>query len=1006
MSTAEESSIWKLLGGEAFATELVRGLGEAVGCDAAVGGQRLREVLLMLSLDGSSGGAEGTVGVLGDPSWLPHAVRPAELRLELGGVGRPAVLYAVRWGAAQRSQLREVVWLALQRGKTVAAYSRGPALAAAGSAGGEARGFPQRLARQWTLNAWGAGTAAEGVLAVWGLRPPDEELEGAPSGDRPLLAAEIGQGGVLAMRCVNSAGASSRGGTGEYAGSGGGMHRVIGLGYGDPASRQLLVCELHDAGQVLSEWALDQLERIVLQTGAREWAVCASDLTEYELRQVEALAEALDTVSLTCAPRSVFHSTALEEEVALLARRDQQAPPTAEVSVVEGERASVTASDFGVVNPATCGVSRDCLAACIRLLELTKDPAQWQQFVIGELSLQSFMRLDAAALRALNVFRGDEGGGIGTSGDGGHDASLYALLNRCRTRMGAALLRRYLAQPLQDRTRIERRLNVVELLCVDALTRQNLHEDHLKRMPDLGSLCRRLASKRGTLRDVVLLYQTAVRLPSLSCALEEGVRDGCASHTAACEALEADIGRPLRRLSTRLESFSATVEKYVDLERIANHEYVVHPSVDPELGDIRAEMDTVLARIGDAYEEACSALGLKGAGPQGLDRLKLDRKDGLGYSFRVSRRDEVLIRHQPQYLVLETRKDGVRFTTPALRRLSNQYAEATARYEDKDRGIRARALELFGSYLPCFSELAAVVAELDVLVALAVVASTQQWSRPHLLEAADDAVAAAADPPGLVLRGARHPVVERWLPAGQGFIANDVDLSSPGRLAIITGPNMGGKSVAIRSVGVIVLLAHVGSFVPASHAQIPLVDQILARVGAGDQQTRGVSTFMAEMIDAAAIVRNATRNSLVIIDELGRGTSTQDGYGLAAAICEELVWRRSLALVATHFHELTQLATVLPPDTVRNYHVAAEHRPSVTGNGRDATGPLVFLYELRPGPCETSFGIHVAEMAGFPEVVLEDARQKAAQLEHSKRVLQLSRDVESPLSGPFSPAST
>eukprot|EP00166_Cyanidium_caldarium_P000840 ctg_1327.g437 len=808
------------------------------------------------------------------------------------------------------------------------------------------------------------------------------------------------------MRCVNSAGASSRGCTGVYVGGSGGMHRVIGLGYGDPASRQLLVCELQDAGQVLSEWALDQLERVVLQTGAREWAVCASDLTGYELRQLEALAEALGTVSLTCAPRSVFHSTALEEEVALLARRDQQAPSAAEVSVVEGQRAPFSASAFGMVDPATCGVSRDCLAACIRLLDLTKDPAQWQQFVIGELSLRSFMRLDAAALRALNVFRGDEGGGIGgTSGDGGHDTSLYALLNRCRTRMGAALLRRYLAQPLQDRTRIERRLNAVELLCVDALMRQSLHEDHLKRMPDLGSLCRRLASKRGTLRDVVLLYQTAVRLPSLSCALEEGVRDGCASHAAACEALESDIGRPLQRLSARLESFSATVEKYVDLERIANHEYVVHPGADPELGDIRAEMDTVLARIGDAYEEACSALGLKGAGPQGLDRLKLDRKDGLGYSLRVSRRDEVLIRNQPQYLVLETRKDGVRFTTPALRHLSNRYADAAARYEDKERGIRARALELFGSYLPCFSELAAVVAELDVLVALAVVASTQQWSRPHLLEAADDVVA-TADPPGLVLRGARHPVVERWLPAGQGFIANDVDLSSPGRLAIITGPNMGGKSVAIRSVGVIVLLAHVGSFVPASHAQIPLVDQILARVGAGDQQTRGVSTFMAEMIDAAAIVRNATRNSLVIIDELGRGTSTQDGYGLAAAICEELARRRSLALVATHFHELTQLATVLPPDTVHNYHVAAEQRPPETGSSRDATGPLVFLYELRPGPSETSFGIHVAEMAGFPEVVLEDARQKAAQLEHCKQVLQLSKDVESPLPEPFSSAST
>jgi DNA mismatch repair protein MSH2 len=278
-------------------------------------------------------------------------------------------------------------------------------------------------------------------------------------------------------------------------------------------------------------------------------------------------------------------------------------------------------------------------------------------------------------------------------------------------------------------------------------------------------------------------------------------------------------------------------------------------------------------------------------------------------------------------------------------------------------------IEVAEGYSAPLQLLTEVITEVDIFTALATVFANAPdvFSKPTVLPM-------DSEPRRIEIVGGRHPCVEALLvsdSSGARFIANDTKLTHPDSVFhIITGPNMGGKSTYIRQVGLIVLLAQMGCFVPATSATISVVDSIQCRVGASDSQLRGVSTFMAEMLETSAILRTATSHSLIIIDELGRGTSTYDGFGLAWAISEHIATRLgAFTLFATHFHELTTLDTVYP--VFKNFHVSAD----------TAHNALILLYHVRPGACDRSFGIHVAEMANFPEEVIAMAKRKAAELE-------------------------
>ena len=418
---------------------------------------------------------------------------------------------------------------------------------------------------------------------------------------------------------------------------------------------------------------------------------------------------------------------------------------------------------------------------------------------------------------------------------------------------------------------------------------------------------------------------------------------------------------PLRRVHGDFEQYLRLVESAVDLDAARRLEYIVLPSVEASLGSLAEQKEDCRARIDELYEETRRALRLD------EKTLKLEGDKAGRLAYRVTRQVEKQIRELSAYrkmASLGTKKDGVIFRDKALERVAEEYYTLCADYAEAQKAIVEKVVRIAATFTPVISDAQELIAELDVLLCFAAVAlgAPEPYVRPKLVAPEDGAQR-------IVFEGLRHPCVERM--EGVSFIKNGVSLvGGESTLRVVTGPNMGGKSTYIRSVGVAVLLAQIGSFVPADAAEISVCDSILARVGAGDVQARGISTFMAEMLESATILKCATPQSLVIIDELGRGTSTYDGFGLAWAISEHLAKNVGCAtLFATHFQELTALANEQP--AVTNRHVSAH----LDGSG------ITMLYQVEDGPSDRSFGVAVAEAADFPPAVVGAAKRRLAELE-------------------------
>ncbi|CAL9184503.1 unnamed protein product [Musa hybrid cultivar] len=704
---------------------------------------------------------------------------------------------------------------------------------------------------------------------------------------------------------------------------------TVGLGFVDMTKRKLGTVEFLDDSQFTNT------ESVLIALGCKE---CLLPVECGRSTELKPLYNSLSrcNVLLTERKKSEFKSRDLVQDLGRIIRGS-----------VEPVRDLLSGFDYAL----------GALGALISYVELLADDSNYGNFTIEKYNLDNYMRLDYAAVRALNVLE--------SKTDLNKNFSLFGLMNRtCTAGMGKRLLNRWLKQPLLDVHEIIHRLDLVQAFVEDAELRQGLRQ-HLKRISDIERLTHALKKKTANLPPVIKLYQSSIRLPYIRDVLEH--YEGQFSSL-----IRKRYSEPLNFWmdEERLNKFIALVEVSVDLDQLENGEYMISPGYDPNLAALKNELTAIEQQITDLHKQAANDLDLS------LDKaLKLEKGTQFGHAFRITKKEEQKVRKKltNHYIVLETRKDGIKFTNSKLKKLGDQYQKLLSDYTSCQKGIVARVVDTSATFSEVFEAVAAILAEIDVLLSFADLATSCPipYVRPDITP---------SDQGDIILEGSRHPCVEAQ--DGVNFIPNDCKLvRGKSWFQIITGPNMGGKSTFIRQVGVNVLMAQVGCFVPCERATISIRDCIFARVGAGDCQLRGVSTFMQEMLETASILKGASEKSLIIIDELGRGTSTYDGFGLAWAICEHLVEvTRAPTLFATHFHELTSLAHANAHDCpnlssvgVANYHVGAHIDPS--------SRKLTMMYKVEPGACDQSFGIHVAELANFPEDVVNLARRKAEELE-------------------------
>jgi DNA mismatch repair protein MutS len=579
-----------------------------------------------------------------------------------------------------------------------------------------------------------------------------------------------------------------------------------------------------------------------------------------------------------------------------------------------------TLAGFGVEDLALA------VGACGALLDYArKTQGQALAHVLGVRAERSadFLRLDAATRRNLEItetLRGEPA------------PTLFSQLDRCACGMGSRLLRHWLHHPLRDHSALRERHGAVEALREgdDALRAQ------LRRVADVERITARVALRSARPRELAGLRDTLGRLPEITASAPGGA--------ALLEALRTDLATPQECLALLREAVAPEPSAMVRDGGVIAEGY-------------SAELDELRGLQGGAGQFLVE-LEARERARTGIPNLRVAYNQVHGYYLEVtnSHADKI----PPDYRRRQTLKNAERYITPELKSFEDRALSARDRALALERTLYDALLEKLGAHLAALQRIARALAQLDVLAAFAAVAAERNYCRPEFVE--DIRVEIDAG---------RHPVVEGQV---ERFIANDLRLSPARQLLLITGPNMGGKSTYMRQAALITLMAHAGSFVPAAAARLGPIDQIFTRIGAADDLAGGRSTFMVEMTESANILHNATARSLVLMDEVGRGTSTFDGLALAWAIARALLERnKALTLFATHYFEMTRIAQEYRE--AANVHLdAVEHKDAI-----------VFLHAVEEGPASQSYGLQVAQLAGVPKAVIQRARRILQSLEEASR---------------------
>jgi DNA mismatch repair protein MutS len=531
----------------------------------------------------------------------------------------------------------------------------------------------------------------------------------------------------------------------------------------------------------------------------------------------------------------------------------------------------------------------------------------------------------------------------------GHDQhTLAGVMDRCQSPMGSRLLRRWIQRPLRDPAVLKGRYQAVDAMITGGA--DDVLQPLLHGIGDIERILARVALRSARPRDLRQLCEALSRLPALRKQLSS-------IQSPRLHALREQID-PHHREQQLLAD--AIIDNPPMLIRDGG---VIADSYDDELDELRA--------IADNADQFLLDLEAREKQRTGIPTLKLGYNRVHGYYIEISKGQAD--KAPDDYVRRQTLKAAERYITPELKTFEDKVLSARERALAREKYLYERLLELLHETLPGLQQSAFAVAELDVLLCFAERADSLRLSKPEL-----------AEEPCIEIRGGRHLVVEQVIDTP--FVANDLALTDEQRLIVITGPNMGGKSTYMRQTALIAILAHIGSFVPADSLRIGPLDRIFTRIGASDDIAGGRSTFMVEMTETATILNNATAQSLVLMDEIGRGTSTFDGLSLAWAAAHYMGEKaRAFTLFATHYFELTALADELP--ACRNVHLdATEHE-----------GRLVFLHAVKPGPANQSYGLQVAALAGVPGHVVQRARDYLAALESHQQALTQSPQAQLPL---------